>query len=79
MTKRCYLVAKRTCRGDLLHVFAVWHDRAAAQACADNANEWYGPEHPLTPLTVENYDVLFEPKPFPVEAMRATSNGEVGK
>jgi hypothetical protein len=70
MIPRCYLVVRKSRDGNLLHVFAVWMDRESAQACADNANEWYGNLHPLTPLTVLGNDALFEPKPFPVEAMR---------
>jgi len=70
MIPRCHIVAKCDVRGNLMYVFAVWMDRQAAQSCADNANEWYGPDHPLTPLIVLSNDALFEPRPFPVEAMR---------
>lgn len=59
-------VVKRTRTGGILTVFAIWPTSTEAQACADNANRWYGEDHPLTPLTVVD-DVLFCPPPFPEE------------
>jgi hypothetical protein len=61
------VVKRREYDGMIMHVYAIFDDSAAAQACADNANAWYGEDHPLTPLTIYT-DVLFEPRPFPVEA-----------
>jgi hypothetical protein len=53
----------------IMKVVAVFGTREAAEAWKDNANEWYGKDHPLYPLTVVD-DILDEPRPFPVEAMR---------
>ena len=54
----------------IMMVMAVFMDKDEAYAWAANANEWYGEDHPLTPLTVDTSDTLFEPRPFPVEALR---------
>lgn len=62
---RCYAVVKKDYRGMIMNVFAVWMDKDAAYECARNANQWYGEDHPLTPLEVCGHDSLFEPPPFP--------------
>lgn len=69
MIPRCWIVAKKR-RSDhmIMHIFAVFMDREKADACAKNANAWYGEDHPLTPLEVLSNDALFEPPPFPVKA-----------
>lgn len=73
MIERCYaVVKKREIDGMIMMVMAVFHDRDEAQEWADNANQWYGKFHPLTPLTVVG-DALFEPRKFPVEALREMS------
>lgn len=65
MIQRCYAVVKKNRAGDIMHVFSVWMDRDAAHESARNANQWYGEDHPLTPLVVCGHDSFFEPKPFP--------------
>lgn len=62
---RCHAVVKRRMDGMIIHIFAVFMDADAAYAFAENANRWYGEFHPLTPLTVESSDILFEPPLFP--------------
>jgi len=63
------IVVKRNQAGYIMTVLATFPTANEAQAWADNANEWYGPEHPLTPLTVTT-DVLSSPPMFPVEVFR---------
>lgn len=58
-------VVKRNQAGYIMMVFAVCPTSEEAHACAENANQWYGEDHPLTPLVVVD-DVLFSPRPFPV-------------
>lgn len=70
MVDRVFIVGKMTKMGVPMHIFAVFREREAAAACCENANEWYGEDHPLTPLTVWINTALFEPKPFPVQALR---------
>lgn len=65
MIPRCYPVVKRAQNGMIMHVFAVFMDKEAAHKAAENANQWYGEGHPLTPLVVLLNDALFEPPPFP--------------
>lgn len=61
-----YPVVKRNVSGNIMHVFAVCTTLEKAEACATNANAWYGDEHPLTPLVALNDDTCFlDPKPFP--------------
>lgn len=57
-------VVKRDTSGRIMMVYAIFPTAKEAQACAENANRWYGDGHPLTPLTTQQ-DVLFCPKPFP--------------
>ena len=71
MIPRCYsVVKKRRNDGMVMMILAVFMDKDEAYKWAENANEWYGEDHPLTPLTVQDNDTWFEPRPFPVEAMR---------
>ncbi len=65
MIPRYSAVVKRNRAGDIMMIFALFPTREEAAACAENANQWYGEDHPLTPLTVTG-DVLFQPPPFPV-------------
>lgn len=61
-----YPVVKRDRGGNIMTIFAVGSTPEKAQEIADNANAWYGPDHPLTPLTVVQQDtIFFDPKPFP--------------
>jgi hypothetical protein len=66
---RCSAVVKRNHAGYIMTVLAIFPTSEEAREWAENANEWYGPEHPLTPLTVVD-DVLSSPRKFPVEVMR---------
>jgi hypothetical protein len=66
---RSFVVVKKTRAGMIMSVVASFDDEEKAREWADNANEWYGEDHPLTPLVVVG-DVLIEPPLFPVEAMR---------
>lgn len=70
MISRCYPVVKTRRDGTVMMVLAVFMDKDEAHKWAENANDWYGEDHPLTPLTVGHFDTLFEPRPFPVEALR---------
>lgn len=63
-----FLVVKRNCNHEIMMVCSVFLDRKKAEEYATSANEWYGPLHPLTPLTVTEMG-RFEPNPFPVEAI----------
>lgn len=51
--------------GNFSHVIAVFDTRDLAVAWAENANAWYGEDHPLTPLTVWPDEVFINPKLFP--------------
>lgn len=62
-------VVKRNQAGYIMNVLAVFPTSEEAWNWAKNANEWYGEEHPLTPLTVVD-NILSSPSKFPVEAMR---------
>jgi len=66
---RSYVVVKKSQAGMIMMVLASFDDGKKAQEWADNANEWYGEGHPLTPLVVVG-DVLIEPPLFPVQALR---------
>lgn len=60
-----FIVGKKG-SGSFSHVIAVFDTRDLAVAWAENANAWYGEDHPLTPLTVWNGEEVFiNPKPFP--------------
>lgn len=72
---RSFVVVKKDQRGMIMTVVATFDVHDKAQEWADNANEWYGPLHPLTPLVVVG-DVLIEPRLFPVEAMRKVALAE---
>lgn len=72
MSEKLFIVGKRT--AFLEFAVAVFRDRDAAQAWADNANEWYTAEHPLVLLTVWANTVDYEPSPFPVEALMSGGN-----
>lgn len=61
---RCAIVVKRNKAGDIMFVMATFPTPEEAQVWADSANKWYGPDHPLTPLTVTT-DILASPRPFP--------------
>jgi hypothetical protein len=67
---RCAAVVKKTQAGMTMMIFAMCDNMEKAQEVADNANAWYGPDHPMTPLVVMG-DILFEPPPFPVEKFKA--------
>lgn len=69
MAKNCWAIVKRQSGGNrlIMQVFAVCTGtKEEAHAITDNANAWYGEDHPLTPLTVEMLPVLLDPRPFPV-------------
>jgi hypothetical protein len=66
---RCASVVKKDVRGNIMMIFANCDNAAKAQEVADNANAWYGEDHPMTPLVVVS-GILFEPPPFPVEKLR---------
>jgi hypothetical protein len=66
---RCAAVVKKTVSGSLMMIYAMCDNMEKAQEVADNANAWYGPDHPMFPLVVMG-DILFEPPPFPVEAFK---------
>jgi hypothetical protein len=66
---RCSAVVKRNQAGYVMTVLAIFPTSEEAWEWAENANEWYGADHPLTPLTVTD-DILSSPPKFPVEAMR---------
>ncbi len=71
MIARCFPVVKRRrSDGMIMMILAVFDEREKADAFAANANEWYGEDHPMTPLTVDTGDVLRSPPLFPVEAIR---------
>ncbi len=69
MIGRSFAVVKKTRAGMIMSVVASFDDGEKARAWAANANEWYGEDHPLTPLVVVG-DVLIEPPLFPVERLR---------
>lgn len=55
----------------VMSIIAVFSDKDEAQTWANNANEWYGSDHPMYPLTIVADNLLIAPRPFPVEALRA--------
>lgn len=63
------IVVKRNQAGYIMSVIATFPTREAAEEWAENANQWYGEDHPLTPLTVTT-DVLASPPLFPVKALQ---------
>ena len=66
LNKNCFPVVKKDRGGNIMMVFAVCSTLEGAEACAANANQWYGEDHPLTPLVALNYTTcFFDPKPFP--------------
>ena len=67
---RAYAVVSKTTSGFILQILAVFGDNKTAQEWADNANQWYGEDHPLTPLTVVG-DILDEPRQFPIWVRRS--------
>lgn len=70
MTPRCSLVVHKDQSRRIMTVVAVFTNSNEAQAWADNANEWYGEDHPITPLEVEPVEALSAPPLFPVGAFR---------
>jgi len=74
MIERSFVIVKRNYLGNIMHVAATFDVEAKAQEWADNANEWYGPDHPLTPLVVVG-DVLIEPPLFPTPSRLAADKG----
>jgi hypothetical protein len=65
MIERYHAVVKRSQAGYIMSILAVFPTVVEAYAYAENANQWYGEKHPMTPLTVAK-DVLFSPSLFPV-------------
>lgn len=60
--------------GRLKVLLTAFTDKTQAEAWVDSANEWYGRDHPLTPIKVE--PVRMNMRPFPVAAMRALDAAE---
>lgn len=80
MTTRLYIVGKKARHQSGMDIpVAAFPSREAGALWAENANAWYGEDHPLTPLTVWSNDILLEPSPFPVEALRKMAEGEAAE
>ena len=66
MAAQCFPIVKRDDAGKIMTIFAVFTTREAAEDAAANANQWYGPDHPLTPLeVVDDRTLWLDPRKFP--------------
>lgn len=67
LNARCWPVVRQKQSGEPLMVYAVCSTEEKAQACADNANQYYGDGHPMYPLVVDTSRPMFDPRPLPTQ------------